>query len=58
MISEKFAITMLRSEDSISLLAHRETDRSYLVEVEDRQVLNHILNICSNKRIKYINNRY
>lgn len=56
MLSEKFAITQLRAEESVGLLSLRETERSFFVKVDDRQVLNHMLNICSTNRLKYVSN--
>ncbi len=47
MFADKLRGTSLKSDESIGLLGLREGERSYMVEVKDSEVMNHLRNICS-----------
>lgn len=47
----------MKSDDSIGLLSFKEGDRSYVIEIADRDTMNHLRNMCASKRVKFISNQ-
>ena len=44
-------------DESIGLLSFAEGDRSYYINNIDGETMNHLRNMCTQKRVKHITNR-